>query len=264
MIRFQNSVNGQELYVTGDIIDDLDGAMIQAWAPDFAENFQWPADIKEQLDEMDHSKPLTVYINSPGGSVPAGVAISSMLSRWKAPVTCVVDGWACSIATQIFFSGSIRKMPTNAYLMIHKPSCYMEGNADDLRKQADTLDTIQKGLESSYLKAAKTLSADDIHKMVNEETWLTGEEACDEFNIEPIAPVKTAAHWGKSVMNMLNIPKDIAVEPSKRDSPDNNDREKPEKETVKKPSEETMMAIRQAVLNADKALVKAAMRPQKG
>ena len=67
MIRFQNSVNGQELYVTGDIIDDMDGAMIQAWAPDFAENFQWPADIKEQLDEMDHSKPLTVILTARAG-----------------------------------------------------------------------------------------------------------------------------------------------------------------------------------------------------
>ncbi len=264
MIRFKNGANGQELYVTGDIIDDLDGTIVQKWAPEFADNFQWPAGIKKQLDEMDSDKPLTVYINSPGGSVPAGVAISSMLSRWKAPVTCVVDGWACSIATQIFFSGSIRRMPANAYLMIHKPSCYMEGNADDLRKQADTLDVIQKGLESSYLKASKTLSAEDIHKMVDEETWLTGEEACDVFNIEPMAPVKMAAYWGKSVMNMLNIPKGITVESPKRGSPDNNEGGMPEKEAVKKPSEETMIAIRKAVLNADKALVKAAMRPQKG
>lgn len=92
MIRFKNGANGQELYVTGDIIDDLDGTIVQKWAPEFADNFQWPAGIKKQLDEMDSDKPLTVYINSPGGSVPAGVAISSMLSRWKAPVTCVVDG----------------------------------------------------------------------------------------------------------------------------------------------------------------------------
>lgn len=263
MLKFKNSSeNGQEMYITGDIIDDADGETLSYWlgegGRDYASTkYNWPAGIKAQLDAMDRNKPLTVYINSDGGSVPAGIAISNMLKRWGAPVTTVVDGWACSIATQIFFSGNVRRMPTNAYLMIHKPAVTCSGNADDMRKAADILDTLQDGLESTYRAAARSITSEEIHKMVDNETWLTGEEACDIFNIEPLAPVNAVAKFNRAADRFRNIPADIKRErftaqtatlpPAK------------ESEKVNDEAEKARDYIAATLLNANKAIVKAAL-----
>lgn len=248
MIRFVNDTkNGQELYISGDIIDDEDASLIKAWAPECADAYNWPAVIKEQLDQLNRNAPLTIYINSSGGSVPAGVAISNMINRWKGPTTCVVDGWACSIATQIFFAGKVRKMPANAYLMIHKPSGAGAGDSNDFRKMAETLDTIQNGLESTYKKAAKGLADEEIHEMVENETWLTGEEACTKFDIELLDSVATAAKWGKAKTFFNHIPQALvlAKEPEKGDEPFN-----AISEGAKKATEEAISSANQALIHA--------------
>ena len=143
-----------------------------------------PKKLKEQMDAL-KGKNLTVYINSYGGSVPAGVAMANMLARHDGNTTAVVDGYCCSIATQIFFAAKNRKMPENAYLMIHKPSTATAGDANEMRKVAEILDVLQEGLETTYRKAAlEDTTAEDIHKMVESETWLTGAEAAQYFDIE--------------------------------------------------------------------------------
>ena len=201
MLKVKNSADKAELYIYGDIIDDVDTESL--------EGFEWPSDIKKQLDEC-KGKPLTIYINSDGGSVPAGVAISSMIARHDAPTLAVVDGWCCSIATQIFFSADKRQMPSNAYLMIHKPSCVVYGTSDDMLKAAESLEVIQSGLEETYKKCAlPETTAEEIHTMVNNETWLTGTQAAEKFDIEITEPLKAVAKFGMAKNKMRNIPKDI-------------------------------------------------------
>ena len=149
--------------------------------------------MKKQLDEL-KGKDLTVYINSPGGNVAAGVAMASFLKRHDGKTTAVVDGWCCSIATEIFFACQARKIPANAYLMIHKPSGVAQGTSDDMRKTADTLDIIQNGIESVYQAAAREdITAQDITDMVNAGTWLTGDEAALFFDVEVMQPLDVVA-----------------------------------------------------------------------
>ena len=97
-------------------------------------------------------------------------------------------------------------MPANAYLMIHKPAVYAGGNADDLRRSADVLDTIQRGLEETYQKAAlKGVTAELLHKLVNDETWLTAREASEIFNVELLEASQMTACAG-SAKFMQHIP----------------------------------------------------------
>ena len=194
-IRNETS-DGAELYLSGNIIDDDAGGLMEEWCANTA-GYQWPDKIKSQLESL-KGKALTIYINSDGGSVPAGVAMANMIERHNAP-TAIVDGWCCSIATQIFFAADRRQMPVNAYLMIHKPAVYAGGNADDLRRSADVLDTIQRGLEETYLKAARAgVTAETLHQMVNAETWLTGKEAAEFFTVELLEAAQMAACVGKA------------------------------------------------------------------
>ena len=103
-------------------------------------------------------------------------------------------------------------MPSNTYLMIHKPSAYSSGNSNDMKKTAEILDTIQEGLEKIYINCALDgITAEKIHSMVESETWLTGDEASKIFNINKTEPIQVAACAGKGLnyMNKTKIPYEI-------------------------------------------------------
>lgn len=219
MLKIKNKAdNTAEIIISGDIIDDAEGDFLSSvWGVE--SGYEWPAKIKDQLDEL-KGKDLTIYINSDGGMINAGVAMANMISRHDGHTTAIVDGWCCSIATQIFFAADERKMPENAYLMIHKPTVALaNGNSYDLRKMAETLDTLQEGLETTYRRAAREGIADDyIHDMVNDETWLTGKDASEIFNIELLEPASAVACAGKRFVNSGKTPKGLRF--SARDKPE--------------------------------------------
>ena len=212
MLKVINRTDATEIYITGDIVDDADGAFLQSW--DAGEGYQWPAEIRAQLDAA-KGKPLTVYINSNGGSVPAGVAMANMIQRHDAPTRAVIDGWCCSIATQIFFAADARAMPSNAYLMIHKPMTSVPmGNSDDMLLAAEFLDTIQAGLETTYQKAARPeLDAKKIHDMVEHETWLTGTEAAAMFDIELLDAVPVLNCVASKMAANMKPPEELNIKP---------------------------------------------------
>lgn len=210
MLKIENKAesNAAEIYINGEIIDNKSAAFAQMF--DDSGNYAWPADLKKQLDGL-KGKDLTVYINSPGGNVFAGVAMASFLKRHDGKTTAIVDGWCCSIATEIFFACQARKIPANAYLMIHKPSAAAKGTSDDMRKTADVLDTIQNGIESVYQAAARDdVTAQDITDMVNAGTWLTGDEAALFFDVEVMQPLDVVA-CVKGEKPFTHTPKNITL-----------------------------------------------------
>ena len=191
MLKIKNQTNETaELYISGDIVDDVEGGLIRYFQEGDTTGIEFPQKFREELKAVE-DKTLTVFINSYGGNVFAGVALSNMLSRRKGKTICQVDGICASIATQIFFVADECKIPANCYLMIHRPEVELIGNAAELRKAADTLDTIQQGLETTYQQKAKEgVTAETITELVNAESWLTGQEAAKYFNIEVMEPVK--------------------------------------------------------------------------
>ena len=98
-------------------------------------------------DTIEH---INVYINSYGGEVAEGLAIYNALKRHKAKVITYCDGFACSIASVIFMAGDERIMSNASLLMIHNAWTYAQGNANELRKQADDLDTITQASINAY------------------------------------------------------------------------------------------------------------------
>lgn len=192
MLKVMNKAEVAELYLSGDIVDDAVGGIVSGISGGDTTGYEFPAKLKAQLDAIEADKPIEMHINSGGGSVFAGVALANMLARHKGKTTCIIDGLAASIATQIFFSADECKMPSNCYLMLHRPFTETRGNAEELRKAAEVLDTLQAGLETTYQrKALEGVTAEEIHDMVNAETWMTGAEAAAKFQIKLLKPVKT-------------------------------------------------------------------------
>ncbi len=178
-----------EMYLSGTVLDDTNKNYF--WED--PEGYVFPADVKAQLDAL-KGNDLTVYINTDGGNVFAGIAIANMLKRHDGQTTAIVDGLAASIATQAFFACDVKKMPKNTYLMIHKPWSSVCGDADEMNRAAEMLNTVQRGLESMYLDNANDgVTAEQISAMTNAETWLTGEEAAEVFKIEVLDPVDMVA-----------------------------------------------------------------------
>lgn len=143
-----------------------------------------PQDVADFLKEIDNYKDLDIRINSGGGSVYGGLAIYSILKRHQGKKTVYIDGLAASIASVIAFAGDEIVMPSYAQLMIHKPWSGLCGNADDLRKEAETLDICQKSITDIYLSnVVDGITEETVTELINAETWLTGEEASKYFNI---------------------------------------------------------------------------------
>lgn len=131
--------------------------------------------VNDVLEGIDG--PGTVRINSPGGLVFSGIAIHSMLSRMKG-VTVRVEGLAASIASVIALAGSRLEMERGSMLMIHNPWNIAMGDAEELRKSADVLDKIKVSILDIY--EAKTGQPRDLlTEMMDEETWLTADEAVE-------------------------------------------------------------------------------------
>ena len=170
-----------------------------------------PEDVLNYLSKIENSKELDIYINSGGGSVFAGLGIYNILKRHKGRKTVYVDGLAGSIASIIAMVGDEIIVPSNSFLMIHKPLCGVCGNANDMREMADTLDRIEEGLINTYkTKLKDNVNIETIKAMVNAETWLTGEEASKYFNITVTEANKMIAKVDTNLLNSYkNVPENL-------------------------------------------------------
>lgn len=196
-----------ELYFYGDIVSDWWGA--------WQDEDQYPDAIRDFLKGVE-DKDLDIFVNSGGGSVFAGLAIYNMLKRHKGYKTVYVDGMAASIASVIALAGDKVIIPSNAFLMIHKPWFGLWGgfNADEFRKMADDLDAIEKGIMNVYKENLKEgVDIETIQELVNEETWLNGEEAAEYFNIEVGVENKAVACVSDYFNSYKNVPEELLVKP---------------------------------------------------
>lgn len=200
------SESGASIYFYGDIVGD-------EWEK-WVDTDTCPQDVLNALKEVE-GKDLDIYINSGGGSVFAGLAIYNMLSRFNGKKTCHVDGVAASIASVICMAGDEIYMPGNAFLMIHKPSNVVWGNATEMRKMADDLDIIQTGIENVYKSKLKHgIEISTIIDLMEKETWLTAEQAKEYFNIKVLEDNSAVAKL-ETGQNYRNIPQSLIENKSK-------------------------------------------------
>ena len=203
-IRNQTETKAQ-LNIYGDIVSD-------EWSK-WSDDDTCPTDISEFLKNLDGVSEIELHINSGGGSVFAGIAIYNMLKRSKAAVTTYIDGIAASIASVIACAGNRVIIPKNGTFMIHKPTTgyFLESlNADELRKDADTLDHCQKSIVQTYMERAKEgVTEQEINDLVNEETWMNGAEAAEYFDFEVEEGVNAAACASDLFDSYKNTPESI-------------------------------------------------------
>ena len=202
-IEIKNELeNRADLFFYGDICSSTWGC--------WEDEDKCPQDVADFLKDLDNNKEINIYINSGGGSVFAGLAIYNQLKRHPANKTVYVDGLAASISSVIALAGDKVIIPKNAQFMIHKPWSWAIGNANDLRKTADSLDSCEQSILNVYEENLKDgVDIETIKQFVNDETWFTGEEAAKYFNIDVEEESELVACNSEYFEKYKNIPIDL-------------------------------------------------------
>ncbi len=157
---------------------------------------------------------LRVHINSPGGAVREGLAIYYFLKRLP-KVTTIVEGVAASMASTVFMAGSNRIMPESTMLMVHDAWMQTQGDAKELRKQADDLEKLNESLVLIYSEATGR-SAEEIKVLFDEDTWLSAKE-CEELGFATMVTdeVKIAASF--DIAKLSTVPESLATAPQAKE-----------------------------------------------
>ncbi len=211
--RFENAAADENPTVAEIHIIDFIGSWDDDW---FARNFGYEMGVTarsfvEQLAALpDSVKNIHVHINSPGGDVQAGINIANALREQASKgrtVETYVDGIAASIASVIAMAGSKVCMADNALMMIHDPYSWTVGNATEMRKTADVLDTMRGQIIATYKWHVSGLSDEALAELMASETWMNADEAIAKgFATEKAEGLKAAASITPRALDLLKVP----------------------------------------------------------
>lgn len=141
------------------------------------------------LESESPNKPITLYINSPGGSVTAGLAIYDTMNYIKSPVSTVCVGQAASMGSLLLVGGEKGKrycLP-NGSIMIHQPSGSYAGQASDISIHANEILRVRCNVNEIFRKhLTKEFSFDQISELMERDRFFTANEAMEIGIIDEI------------------------------------------------------------------------------
>ena len=132
------------------------------------------------LESENPSKDISMYINSPGGVVTAGMAIHDTMQYIKPKVSTVCIGQACSMGSFLLAAGEpgMRVALPQARIMIHQPSGGARGMASDIEIQAREILRLKETMHELYSKYTGK-SVKQVAEAMDRDTWMSANEAKD-------------------------------------------------------------------------------------
>jgi len=130
------------------------------------------------LQSESNKKPIHMYINSPGGSVTAGLAIYDTMQYVLPPIATWCVGQACSMGSLLLCAGAdgMRYSLPNARIMVHQPSGGVQGQATDIQIQAEEIIKMRSQLNGIYAKhTGQPLTI--LEPMMERDRFMTPDQA---------------------------------------------------------------------------------------
>lgn len=184
------------------------------------------AEFLSDLNVYKEKNNITFRINSVGGDLYAGIAICNRISELKGNTVTIADGLAASAASIILQGGKTRKAFAGSQVMVHGASIFMFGsyNLKDLKQMENRISGGNKSALETYA-ARSGKDKDYIKSLMDEERWMTGQEAVEEGFIDEIIETSNQAKLSlsadkkiivangipMSAMGFHNIPDNIPV-----------------------------------------------------
>ena len=143
------------------------------------------------LEAQDPDKDISLYINSPGGSITAGMAIYDTMNYIKCDVSTICVGMAASMGAFLLSAGAKGKryaLP-NSEIMIHQPLGGMQGQATDIKIHADRIIKIREKL-NSILSEVTGQSIETIEHDTERDNFMTADEALSYGLIDKVITKK--------------------------------------------------------------------------
>ena len=130
------------------------------------------------LDSTDPGKDISIYINSPGGSVYAGLGIYDTMQFIQSDVATICTGMAASMASVLLVAGQEGKRSalTHSRVMIHQPMGGAQGQASDIEIVAEEIQKLKKELYTIISEHSKT-PYEQVWKDSDRDHWMTADEA---------------------------------------------------------------------------------------
>jgi ATP-dependent Clp protease protease subunit len=139
------------------------------------------------LESQDPTKDISLYINSPGGSVTAGMSIYDTMQYIKCDVSTICMGMAASMGAFLLSSGAKGKryaLP-NSDIMIHQPLGGFQGQASDIMIHANYIDRIKARL-NKILADNTNQPLEVIERDTDRDNFMSAQEACDYGLIDKV------------------------------------------------------------------------------
>ncbi len=160
---FSRMLKDRIVFLFGEIDDNIAGMVVSQMM---------------YLDSADNTKDIQLYINSPGGSVTAGMAIYDTMRCIKADVATVALGEAASMGAFLLAAGARGKRYAlkNSEIMIHQPAAGAHGQATDIQIRADNIKKCKERMErllSDFTGKSRAV----IKKVTDRDYFMTAEEA---------------------------------------------------------------------------------------
>ena len=139
------------------------------------------------LDSSDPGKDISIYINSPGGSVYAGLGIYDTMQFIGSDVATICTGMAASMGAVLLVAGAQGKRSAlkHSRVMIHQPMGGAQGQASDIEITAREIQKLKKELYTIIADHSKN-DFDRIEKDSDRDYWMTSQEALDYGRIDRI------------------------------------------------------------------------------
>lgn len=145
------------------------------------------------MDSEDQNKDIYIYINSPGGSVTAGLAIYDTMQHVKSNIVTICVGLAASMGSFLLMAGTKGKrlaLP-HSRIMIHQPSGGTRGQATDIEIEAREILRIRRQLNQIYADRTGQ-SLEKIEKDMDRDFFMSADEAKEYGLIDKVIEERTA------------------------------------------------------------------------
>lgn len=135
-------------------------------------------EIARHAWDIPDGEDVDIRINSCGGSVFGGMAIVAAISTLRKnghKTRAIVEGLAASMASVVACACDEVLMHEGSMLMVHNPWSLIEGDAEELKKQADLMEKVKHDMVAVYMRKFD-ISAEEISRLMDEETWISTED----------------------------------------------------------------------------------------